>query len=141
MFKVQVKANIFPKSEFSHIINLLQYIPYPFQVGLQISHNLYNFFGKDCFNLTSATVISCKSYTETLNDFNDESSLQKFSLLSFINLAIQRKLYFPQFSTSVYWNRSLSAWTFPIFTQSINFYAFCCLILMNRDVWKMWFMK
>ena len=47
------------------------------------------------------------------------------------------KLCFTQFSTRIYWNRSLAdSDLFPRFIQSINFYTLCYHMLKGTDVWK-----
>ena len=69
-----------------------------------------------------------------------------FSSPSWIDSKVLRyshgKLRFTQFSTRIYWNRSLApSDLFHIFTQSIKFHWFQCHILKFTDVWKRWFIK
>ena len=52
-----------------------------------------------------------------------------------INDAHREKLYFTQFSTRIYWNRSLAASDFfHVFTLTIKFYTFHCQIFKTTDV-------
>ena len=87
----------------------------------------------------------------TYRGLNSNISLKSLSLYSFRNnmillilslMILTGKNCFTQFSTIIYWNRSLAASDlFHMFTQSINFYAFHCQILKSIDVCKKWFIK
>ena len=70
--------------------------------------------------------------------------------LTWLSSSIVLPLYFvflltifsTQFSTRVYWSRSMTASDFcHMCTQSIKFYTLNCHILKSKDVWLRWFIK
>ena len=66
----------------------------------------------------------------------------KFICAISFNNAHREKLCLTQFSTRIYWNRSLAASDlFHMFIQSIKFHTFNCNILKNNDVWIRWYIR